>query len=310
MAALRPTGGSEATRGNLTVSAMSDWTAADLPSFSGRTVIVTGANSGLGLVHARAGPRRRQGDLRRAQYSTGATARPRPAMTGDVEVRKLDLQDLASVREFADGVAGRRCAGQQRRDHGGALRADRRRIRKPDRHQPPRPLRADQPAAAEDHRPRGDGVVDDASDGLHQPQGPELEVAAVPGLAGVRAVEAREPAVHQRAAAPPRRRGVTSRRTPRIPATRRPICSRHCGPFGEVFEAGNAFATDADFGARQTLYAVSQTCPATVSSARGSSGRPTRCGRPLARDAKNRRPVGAIRAAHGHQIFALRPLMR
>ena len=27
-------------------------------------------------------------------------------MTGDVEVRKLDLQDLASVREFADGVDG------------------------------------------------------------------------------------------------------------------------------------------------------------------------------------------------------------
>ncbi len=32
---------------------MSDWTAADLPSFAGRTVIVTGANSGLGLVTAR-----------------------------------------------------------------------------------------------------------------------------------------------------------------------------------------------------------------------------------------------------------------
>ena len=29
------------------------WTAADLPSFAGRTVIVTGANSGLGLVTAR-----------------------------------------------------------------------------------------------------------------------------------------------------------------------------------------------------------------------------------------------------------------
>ena len=27
-------------------------------------------------------------------------------MTGDVEVRKLDLQDLASVRAFADGVDG------------------------------------------------------------------------------------------------------------------------------------------------------------------------------------------------------------
>jgi NAD(P)-dependent dehydrogenase (short-subunit alcohol dehydrogenase family) len=32
---------------------MSEWTAADLPSFAGRTVIVTGANSGLGLVTAR-----------------------------------------------------------------------------------------------------------------------------------------------------------------------------------------------------------------------------------------------------------------
>jgi NAD(P)-dependent dehydrogenase (short-subunit alcohol dehydrogenase family) len=32
---------------------MSDWTAADLPSFAGRNVIVTGANSGLGAVTAR-----------------------------------------------------------------------------------------------------------------------------------------------------------------------------------------------------------------------------------------------------------------
>ena len=29
---------------------MSGWTAADLPSFAGRTVVVTGANSGLGEV--------------------------------------------------------------------------------------------------------------------------------------------------------------------------------------------------------------------------------------------------------------------
>ena len=32
---------------------MTSWTAADLPSFTGRTVIVTGANSGLGEVTAR-----------------------------------------------------------------------------------------------------------------------------------------------------------------------------------------------------------------------------------------------------------------
>ncbi|MGH3675233.1 MAG: oxidoreductase, partial [Mycobacterium sp.] len=32
---------------------MTGWTAADLPSFAGRTAIVTGANSGLGLITAR-----------------------------------------------------------------------------------------------------------------------------------------------------------------------------------------------------------------------------------------------------------------
>lgn len=82
---------------------MSDWTAADLPSFAGRTVIVTGANSGLGLVTAR--------ELARVGAKTilavrnvakGETAAA--GMTGDVEVRKLDLQDLTSVGEFAGGV--------------------------------------------------------------------------------------------------------------------------------------------------------------------------------------------------------------
>jgi NAD(P)-dependent dehydrogenase (short-subunit alcohol dehydrogenase family) len=32
---------------------MPDWTAADLPSFAGRTAIVTGASGGLGEVTAR-----------------------------------------------------------------------------------------------------------------------------------------------------------------------------------------------------------------------------------------------------------------
>lgn len=83
---------------------MSDWTASDLPSFAGRTVIVTGANSGLGLVTAR--------ELARVGAKTilavrnlekGETAAAQ--MDGDVEVRKLDLQDLTSIRAFADGFA-------------------------------------------------------------------------------------------------------------------------------------------------------------------------------------------------------------
>jgi NAD(P)-dependent dehydrogenase (short-subunit alcohol dehydrogenase family) len=82
---------------------MSGWTAADLPSFAGRTVIVTGANSGLGLITAR--------ELARVGAKTVLAVRnttkgdeAAATMTGDVEVRKLDLQDLASVRSFADAV--------------------------------------------------------------------------------------------------------------------------------------------------------------------------------------------------------------
>ncbi len=84
---------------------MTEWTAADLPSFAGRTVIVTGANSGLGEVTAR--------ELARVGAKTILAVRntakgdaAAAGMTGDVEVRKLDLQDLASVRSFADGVDG------------------------------------------------------------------------------------------------------------------------------------------------------------------------------------------------------------
>ncbi|VEG57498.1 short-chain dehydrogenase/reductase SDR [Mycolicibacterium aurum] len=84
--------------------AMSDWTAADLPSFAGRTVIVTGANSGLGLVTAR--------ELARVGATTILAVRnldkghaAAAGMSGDVEVRHLDLQDLASIRVFAEGVA-------------------------------------------------------------------------------------------------------------------------------------------------------------------------------------------------------------
>jgi NAD(P)-dependent dehydrogenase (short-subunit alcohol dehydrogenase family) len=82
---------------------MASWTAAALPSFSGRTVVVTGANSGLGLITAR--------ELARAgahvvlavrNTDKGKTAAD--GMTGDVEVRRLDLQDLSSVREFADSM--------------------------------------------------------------------------------------------------------------------------------------------------------------------------------------------------------------
>ncbi len=82
---------------------MPDWTAADLPSFAGRTAIVTGANGGLGEVTARELARvGAQVILAVRNTEKGKTAAQQ--MTGDVEVRQLDLQDLSSVRQFADGV--------------------------------------------------------------------------------------------------------------------------------------------------------------------------------------------------------------
>src|SRR5690625_1242617 len=82
---------------------MTEWTAADLPSFAGRTVIVTGANSGLGEVTARELARvGARVILPGGDSGKGVTAAA--AMCGDVAVRELDLAGLSSVRRSADTV--------------------------------------------------------------------------------------------------------------------------------------------------------------------------------------------------------------
>jgi NAD(P)-dependent dehydrogenase (short-subunit alcohol dehydrogenase family) len=82
---------------------MADWTAADLPSFAGRTVIITGANGGLGAVTARELARTGAKIIMAVRNTDKGDAVARQ-ITGQVEVRRLDLQDLSSVRQFADGV--------------------------------------------------------------------------------------------------------------------------------------------------------------------------------------------------------------
>lgn len=84
---------------------MAKWTVSDIPDQSGRTVLITGANSGIGLEAARelarAGARVVMA-VRNVQKGERAAA----SLTGDVEVRELDLADLASVRRFAEGYEG------------------------------------------------------------------------------------------------------------------------------------------------------------------------------------------------------------
>ncbi|MFJ9554618.1 oxidoreductase [Nocardiopsis sp. NPDC101807] len=84
---------------------MTTFSASDIPSMAGRTVVVTGANSGIGRAAARLLAARGA----RVVLAVRAVDKGRDAadaMTGDVEVRRLDLADLASVRSFAEDLTG------------------------------------------------------------------------------------------------------------------------------------------------------------------------------------------------------------
>ncbi len=81
------------------------WTLADLPSQAGRTAVVTGANSGLGLETARAlAAAGAHVVLAVRDVARGETAAA--GLPGSTEVRPLDLADLDSVRAFATGWSG------------------------------------------------------------------------------------------------------------------------------------------------------------------------------------------------------------
>lgn len=84
---------------------MPAWTAADLPPMAGRTVVVTGAGSGIGLISARelarAGARVIVA-VRNEDRARDATK----SMPGLIEVRRLDVSDMTSVRAFADDWDG------------------------------------------------------------------------------------------------------------------------------------------------------------------------------------------------------------
>ncbi|MGW2475753.1 oxidoreductase [Streptomyces sp. NPDC001665] len=84
------------------------WSARDIPDQGGRTAVVTGANSGIGLITARELARCGARVLlacRDERRGEEAAARIRYAVRGaDVECAPLDLADLSSVRAFAKGL--------------------------------------------------------------------------------------------------------------------------------------------------------------------------------------------------------------
>ncbi|MFI6792739.1 oxidoreductase [Nonomuraea sp. NPDC050383] len=87
---------------------MTPWTPADMPALDGRTAIVTGANSGIGLPTvlelARHGARVIATARSEAKGEEAVAAVRRAVPGARVERALLDLADLASVRAFAEGV--------------------------------------------------------------------------------------------------------------------------------------------------------------------------------------------------------------
>jgi NAD(P)-dependent dehydrogenase (short-subunit alcohol dehydrogenase family) len=86
-----------------------NWTAQDIPDQAGRLAVVTGANSGLGLVTARELARANAHVViacRNTAKGEQALATIGSAVPGArAEVQQLDLADLGSVRDFAARVA-------------------------------------------------------------------------------------------------------------------------------------------------------------------------------------------------------------
>ncbi|MFJ8538628.1 oxidoreductase [Streptomyces sp. NPDC093591] len=82
------------------------WDATSLPDLAGRTAVVTGANSGIGLRAAEA-LARAGAHVVFAVRDLGRGRAAAATVNGSTEVRRLDLADLSSVREFADAWQGR-----------------------------------------------------------------------------------------------------------------------------------------------------------------------------------------------------------
>ena len=82
------------------------WTADDMPDLSGKTIVVTGANSGIGLEAAREFARKHADvilacrDLGKARTAAADITASAPG--AKVDVMELDLSNLASVRGFSD----------------------------------------------------------------------------------------------------------------------------------------------------------------------------------------------------------------
>ena len=84
---------------------VTNWTATLLPDLTGRTIIVTGATSGLGKATADALAHGGAHVVLAVRNPAKGWAVAK-GIAGDTEVRELDLSSLSSVRAFASSWQG------------------------------------------------------------------------------------------------------------------------------------------------------------------------------------------------------------
>ena len=207
-------------------TAAARWTANDVPSQDGRVAVVTGANTGLGFETARVLAEHGAHvvlavrDVDKGQQAARASPAGRRSA-----VQHLDLTSLDSVRAAAADLRATHPRIDLLINNAGVMYTPRQttrgRLRPAVRHQPPRPLRAHRAAAGPDaaraRLPGGDGQQRrPPHPGRHPLRRPAVGALVQPGRR-LRAVQAGQPDVHLRAAAPAR-----SRTAPRSPSPRTP----------------------------------------------------------------------------------------
>ena len=215
---------------------MTKWTTADIPDQTGRTAVITGANTGLGLRDRRARSPRKGArvvlavrNLDKGKEAADRIARRSPG--AEVAVQELDLTSLDSIRAAADELR----AGHDRIDllinNAGVMMT-------PEGHHR-RTASSCSSAPTISATSRSPACCSTACSTSPAPASSPSAASATAFAAGIhfddlqwergysrdrrlRPVQAGQPDVHLRAAAPAAPRGTHHRRRPRTPAGRAP----------------------------------------------------------------------------------------